>query len=70
MSCCPMFKWSLLALVVVVLIGAGFVGQTIGADEKLPGYTDTPMIPGQKWHGARGTQKNSRVGLVSRWLAV
>ena len=49
MSCCPMFKWSLLALVVVVLIGAGFIGQTIGADEKLPGYTDTPMIPGQKW---------------------
>jgi hypothetical protein len=49
MSCCPMMKWSLLALVAMVLVGAGFIGQAYGADAKLPGYTDTPIIPGQKW---------------------
>ncbi|SVD78377.1 uncharacterized protein METZ01_LOCUS431231, partial [marine metagenome] len=28
---------------------AAFVFNTDAADKKLPGYTDTPVIPGQKW---------------------
>ena len=30
-----------------LLLASGF--EAIAADKKLPGYTDTPVIPGQKW---------------------
>ena len=41
-----MKKNILFSLISVLAI---FVFETGGADKNLPGYTDTPVIPGQKW---------------------
>jgi len=49
MPCCPMFRWSMLLVAVVALIGAGIVTQALADSHKKPGYTDTPVLPGQKW---------------------
>ena len=42
------------ALLMVAALGAGFAGsagtaQTAGAQDR-PGFRDTPMLPGGKWH--------------------
>jgi len=37
------------ALFSIMVLAAGFVLEANAADKKLPGYTDTPKIPGQKW---------------------
>ncbi len=40
-------KKNILFSLTVLLLASGF--ETVAADKKLPGYTDTPVIPGQKW---------------------
>ena len=48
MTCCPLFRWSLLAAAAIA--AAGFAWSiSANAQEKNPGYTDTPKLPGQKW---------------------
>ncbi|SVB54876.1 uncharacterized protein METZ01_LOCUS207730, partial [marine metagenome] len=39
-------KFTLLS---IGLLLAAFVFDVSAADKKLPGYNDTPVIPGQKW---------------------
>ena len=36
-------------LLSIGLLLAAFVFDVSAADKKLPGYNDTPVIPGQKW---------------------
>ncbi|MCH2379702.1 MAG: DUF1080 domain-containing protein, partial [Pedosphaera sp.] len=40
-------KTNILFSLTVLLVASGI--ETAAADKKLPGYTDTPVIPGQKW---------------------
>jgi len=37
------------ALFSLTMLAASFAFDANAADKKLPGYTDTPIIPGQKW---------------------
>src|SRR5947209_8449618 len=50
-----------LALVAVVCIGIGAALAARAQQERKLGYTDTPMLPGGKWHVHDGTRPQPRI---------
>src|SRR5438046_4595040 len=48
-------------LVIVVAAGLGLALAARGQQERKLGYTDTPMLPGGKWHVHDGTRPQPKI---------